>query len=179
MNLDKIRDDLLLLDKPELLIINEIDADEYYYVAKSLEFLITRNSPNLIIKIDSCGGKVRASLNIYDAIRLYRGKKIGIVAANAASMAAVILQACDQRCCTEHGHILIHHINLSIDLCHLQNEVKCDQIIKEMELEQESIFKIFIAKTGKNRSVIKKECAKNTAMSAEEALRFGLIDKII
>jgi ATP-dependent Clp protease protease subunit len=179
MNFDKIREELLLLDKPQLLIVNETNIDEYCYVAKSLEFLNTRNSPDIIIKIDSCGGNVRASLNIYDAIRLYGGKKQGIVASRASSMAAVILQACDERCCTKHGYILIHHINLPIDLCHLQNKTKRDQIIKEMESEQESVFNILTAKTGKNRSIVKAKCARNKAMTAEEALRFGLIDKII
>jgi ATP-dependent protease ClpP protease subunit len=48
-----------------------------------------------------------------------------------------------------------------------------------MESEQESVFNILTAKTGKNRSIVKAKCARNKAMTAEEALRFGLIDKII
>jgi len=179
MNLEKIKEDLLLLEKPELLIVNEIGIEDYYCVAKSLEFLTTRNSPDVIIKIDSCGGNVRASLNIYDSIRLYTGKKRGVVVSKAASMATIILQACDERCCSEHGHILIHHINQPIDLWHLQNKKKRDEFMREMEMEQEPIFKILCSKTGKSRSAIKKECAKNKAMTAEEALHFGLIEKII
>jgi ATP-dependent Clp protease, protease subunit len=180
MDFSKLKDDLLNLKEPEILIVDEIGRNEYVYVAKALKFLTARDSPDVKIIIDSNGGETVPGLDIYDAIRLYKGKKNGVVLSRAFSMGAIILQACDKRSCARHAGVLIHHISKkNINLDELQDEQKREKIINDMLKNQKRLYDILVARTGKEESVIKEVCAKDKEMSSEEALGFGLVDEII
>lgn len=180
MDWKKIVSDLIETENPQLVIAGEITRDTHNQVAKSLAFLQIRKSPPLKILIDSGGGSVGAGLDIYDLIRLYEGEVTGVVVCQAASMAVVILQACDQRLCAKHASILIHHVaTKNVNLDTLKDRKKLDLLITEMEKDQQRLYDILCLKTGKRQSVIAKECKRDNYMSSEQALVFGLIDKII
>ena len=49
-------------------------------------------------------------MDAYDMLKYYKGKKTGIVVGFAMSMAAILLQTCDERKAYRHAGILIHHI---------------------------------------------------------------------
>ena len=171
---------LLKMASPIIDIVGDVNLEMMLYVRSAIIYLRSRGSPEVQVMISSPGGGVDSGLVIYDLLRLYPGKKIATVYDTAASMGALILQACDVRNCTRHSDVLIHHINRGrVTLDVLRSTAKAAKLREDMERDQARLYVILSSKTGKPVSAIRRECAKDKPMSAEEALKFGLIDAIV
>lgn len=180
MGLDQNTLDSLRLPTPVLIISGDVENPMIQRVREAFSILLAKGSPDLDLIIDSNGGSTVTGLDIYDIIRLYPGKITGKVMGNAASMAAIILQACKVRQCALHSEILIHHVsrrNVSLDI--MKSKKKRDKVIAEMEKPQKRLYDILLQTTKQTKAAIVKACRLNKQMSAEEALAFGLIDQII
>ncbi len=178
MNLKDV--DSRLLENGILDIRGDVNGDMADYVRECLRILRSKGSPEIIVEISSNGGHVDIGLMIFDMLRLYPGKKIGKVVNFARSMAAVILQACDRRLCSKHSRIMIHHIyrgEVSLDV--LRSKKRTQEVLESMEVSQGQIYEILCKRTEKTQATIKKVCTENRDMTAKEALKFRLIDKII
>lgn len=180
INEAECRKNLLDLPTPTLIIDDDITRKTFEQVAGSIMYLMAKKSPPVKIIINSSGGEVNAGLDIYDILRLYEGTKVGLVVDCAASMAAVILQACTVRTCAQHASILIHHVSRSnITLDQLRSARKTREVRESMEKSQAKLYAILTRRTGQTVSRIRKVCALDKHMTAREALKFGLIDEIV
>ncbi|MEI6528248.1 MAG: ATP-dependent Clp protease proteolytic subunit [bacterium] len=166
-----------LLDRKVLAVAGEVNGDMLKYFRNSMAELYCKGCPDIMIIFSSNGGEVITGLDIYDLIVTYPGKKTGIVTGLAASIAAVILQACDKRFATHHARVLIHHINTRrVGLDTLRDDSKIAELRKDLEQSQAHLYEILCKKTNKTREVISEECVKNREMMAAEAVQFGLLD---
>lgn len=166
--------------KPFIDIYGAIDEESYSYVRAAIVYLQSKNSPPIEVIISSGGGKVHYGLLIYDLLLKYDGKKVGVVYEMAASMAAIILQACDVRTCTKHSQVLIHHVSSNeVSLDELRSPKRLEKLRQDMERDQDLLYAILAEKTGQSIPVIRRECAKDRPLKAEEARKFGLIDAIV
>jgi len=171
---------MLRTDVPIIDIVGEVNKDMYRYVRTAIRYLLSRGSPEIRVLISSPGGLVDAGLDIYDELRLYPGRKTATVNDNAASMGALILQACDLRQCARHSHILIHHISTgNVTLDTLRSKKKLKNMVDSMEADQKRLYDILATRTGKSVKKISSACKKDEYMTAKEALGFGLIDEIV
>ncbi len=168
-----------LLERNIILLDGDIGGAMVEHMYESLQIMEARGSPEIEIRLFSNGGSVRAGLDIFDALRRYKGKKTGVVYAYARSMAAVILQACDDRVCLEHAKVLIHHVNAqSVSLDVIDNPKLLAKMRKDMAANQQSLYEILSARTKKRETEIRRVCKRDQDMNADEALKFGLIDTI-
>ena len=173
-----------LLDKRTLDLNGRIEGDMVMYVREALMMLTGLGSPEIEVRISSSGGNCHAGFDIYDLLRLYKGKKTGVVVCYSRSMAVIILQACDIRCCARHAKILIHHPSardnreepLNIDFLSTEKSVR--KLVSDMRRDQNRIYQV-LKRCGQTAKAIRRVCLKDEDMSAEEAKEFGLIDKII
>lgn len=164
-----------------IVVINgDISGEMVMYVKEALAVLYaTKKAPDLTILISSSGGNVEASLDIFDLLVQYPGKKTAIVTMYARSAAATILQAADERLMTKHAYVLIHHVstrNISLDV--LRDKKKVQKLRNDMEKSQDKIYKILSVRTKKTVQVITKKCKDEQDMTAAEAIAFGLADRI-
>ena len=180
MDFNKAKHDLLDIPSPELIISGSVNPAMYEFVVAALAHLRCRGSPDLKVIIDSTGGDVSWGLDIYDQLRLYRGKKRGEVMCRAASMAAIILQACDVRACARHATVLIHHISLtSVSLDELIDDAKLKKLLEKRLRDQDRLNVILSERSGKTIEELRVRCLEDRYVTSEEALEFGLIDEII
>lgn len=171
---------LKLLDKNTIDIYGEIDDNTALYVRSSLTILFSKGAPDLIVMITSDGGSADLGLQIYDMLRLYPSKKVGKVIGMARSMAAIILQACDQRQCADNACILIHNVNLGeISSDALTNPRIFKSVTKDIKQINDRLHKILSERTRKSKKEINQICKRNYDITADEALKLGLIDTII
>lgn len=169
-----------LLDQGILYIDGSIDREMSNYVNDSLKYLTSKGSPDIEVRINSDGGRVDIGLCIYDQLMYYKGKKTGVVIGIAASMGAIILQACKIRKGTPHARLLIHYIaRNNISLAVLKNPKKLKKILSAMERSQSYLEKILLNRTKRTVGEIRDKSLGDEEMSATEALNFGLIDDII
>jgi ATP-dependent Clp protease protease subunit len=168
-----------LLNQNRIAITDEITLSTFFYVREVIATKMTEGFPELTFHISCSGGLVSAGLDIYDLIRFYEGPTVGVVHSIAASMGAVVLQACDWRVATPHSDILIHNLNtqgISLDI--MRNEIEMSKLVRELEDNQEMVYDILIGRTGRSRDEIMTISALDLKMNVEEALAFGLIDQI-
>ncbi len=171
---------LLQAEVPVIDIVGSVDSPMCEYVRTAVMYLRTKGNPDIDVTITSPGGRVDMGLHIFDLLRLYPGKKTALVVGAAASMGAIILQACEMRRCMKHSTVLIHHISTSdITLDLIRSRTRLTQFRKDMETDQQRLYAILAEKTGKTIPEINKACAKDEPMTAEGAKAFGLIDEII
>jgi len=169
-----------LLDCNRIFISDVVDGEMFFYIRDSLAIKMAEGSPDLTVHISSSGGSTAAGLDIFDLLRFYPGKKIGIVHYMAASMASIILQVCDWRTATTHARVLIHHVsshNITLDT--VRNPEKMKDFSDDMEKAQSKLYQILVNRTGRTAEEITKTCELDNPMSAQEALSYGLIDQII
>jgi len=165
---------------PAIDIVGDVNSNMLAYVRTAVRYLRSTGSPAIDVFITSPGGSVDAGLDIYDELRLYSGRKTATINDKAASMGAIILQACEVRRCALHSHVLIHHISTGrVTLDTLRSPKKLDEMRKRMEKDQSRLDTILAHRTGKTKVEIRRACAKDEFMNAGEALAFNLIDEIV
>jgi ATP-dependent Clp protease, protease subunit len=170
---------LLDLPIPKIILSGEVNSDMRQYVYESMVYLMNRGSPDVEVIINSSGGDVKSGLDIYDALRMYSGKKKGIVSSKAESMAAVILQVCEDRHCCKHAHMLIHNGSCRINYDTLLNDDALEKFKEQNRKNLSNLHDILASRTGRQELEIIERCKQERAMTSAEALDFGLIDQII
>jgi len=128
------------------------------------------------IKINSGGGSLIEGLAIVDMIQNMDQEVIGIVEGMAASMAGLILQACDKRIMTTNSRLMIHKAQMSVG----GDSEAVSASLELLKQEDAKIVEILQAKTGQENEVIMSwlQPGTNKWFSAQEALKAGLIDEI-
>ncbi len=180
MSLELTPNQFALLERNVLYLEGDVCGEMVDQVHLSLMELDGRGSPPIEIRIYTGGGDVHAGLAVYDFLRQYKGKKTGVVYGYARSMGAVILQACDERLCLPHSTVLIHHVSkTSVSLDELEDPDRLDRLRKSMQTDQETLYEILVARTGRSKDEVREACKKDRDMTAKEAFEFGLIDRII
>lgn len=164
--------------KERIIFINEeIDNKNASEVVAKLLYLDSLNNEDIMIYINSPGGEVSAGLMIYDTIRFIKSDVQTVAIGLAASMASIILMAGTKgkRKILEHGRVMLHDISGNFG-------GKYSDIViaaKEMKKSHETIFNII-----KNNTLLTDEHIKNNLkldlwLTSDEALKLGIVDKII
>lgn len=161
----------------------EIDEYSTRTLAMELDEIKNSKKKSFTIKISSPGGEVYGSFVIYDLIRSMSAsgiKSTAIVEGWAASAAAqIILQAADIRKCTKSSRFLLHEASqLAFFTDRKASELKDEA--KELETVNAMIFQLLAERCGVSFSEIQKKVERRDVwLSAEDALKFGLVDEII
>lgn len=177
---------LKLAERGIITIYDYIDEEMVAHVRDRLAVAEAHNVPEIDVRIQTNGGIMTASLDIHDMIRTaHVGHRKGTVVGYGRSSGVIILQACDRREATRHARLMIHEIrndDVSLTtlrkLAYLRTLRERLKMIETLEHEQEALDNILMRHAKCDRAKIRRLCAHNTDMSAEEALVFGLIDAI-
>ena len=155
--------------------INDESANDFL---SQMLYLEQESSEPITIYINSPGGSVNAGLVIYDCIHS-SDLEINIICAGmAASMAAIILAGGQKghRYILPHSKVMIHEPLISQGVGGSATSIKniSDSIIETREL----VNNILSKHTGKELEEINKATSFDNYMNAEEAIKFGLCDKM-
>ena len=127
--------------------------------------------------INSPGGSVSAGLAIYDTMQFVKPDVSTICVGMAASMAQVLLcaGAKGKRYALPNSRIMMHQ-----PLGGTQGQATDIEIYtKEMLRIRDTLYGIISTHTGKDYETIKKDADRDNYMSPQEALAYGLIDKVM
>ena len=166
-----------LLKTRSILISGEIDKKMAEKVVSQLLMLEAENDDPIKVFIDSPGGDVDSAYAIFDMIRFVKPKVTMIAMGVAASAGALILLAGDKenRFGFPNSHYLIHQPLSGIRGVATEIEIHA----KEIEKTRQKINALIAKETGKSLAQVEKDTDRDYWMSAEEALDYGLISKII
>lgn len=127
--------------------------------------------------INTPGGSVTAGLAIYDTMQYIKSDVSTICVGLAASMGAVLLAAGakGKRFSLPNSEILIHQVMGGFEGQASDIKIHSEHILKI----REKLNKILAKHTGQPISTIEKDTDRDHFMNAEEAVKYGVIDKVI
>ncbi len=167
-----------LLKDRIIFLSEEIDEHSANLVIAQLLFLEAQdNTKPIKMYLNSPGGSVTDGLAIYDTMQYIKAPVSTICVGLAASMAAVLLAAGEkgQRFALPNSEILIHQIMGGASGQASDIKIKAEQILK-LKIQ---LNKILHQHTGKPLVKIEKDTDRDYYMTAQEALDYGLVDKIL
>jgi len=153
------------------------DASANTTIAQML-FLDNQNSDKDIkIYINSPGGSVTAGMAIYDTMQYLKSDVSTICIGMAASMAAVILAsgAKGKRLALPNSEIMIHQVMGGMEGQASDIKIHAERILKM----KDRLNKILAKHTGQPMPTIERDTDRDYFMSALEAKKYGVIDKVI
>jgi ATP-dependent Clp protease protease subunit len=127
--------------------------------------------------INSPGGSVTAGMAIYDTMRYIKCDVATICVGMAASMGAFLLAAGTKgkRMALPNAEIMIHQPSAGT-----QGQITDMAIhLKRLETIKSRMNRILAENTGKSIEVITEACERDNFMSSDEALAFGLVDRVL
>ena len=165
----------LLLNNRIIFLSGEINDSNANLVVAELLYLDNISNEDIYLYINSPGGSVTSGLAIYDTMHYIKSNVITIGVGLCASMGAFLLSSGNKKMALENCEIMIHEPIGGASGQASDIKIVSDQILKI----KKRINKILAKNTGKSVKVIEKDTLKDNYMTAEEALKYGLIDKII
>ncbi len=167
-----------LLQDRIIFLGSEVDDGVANVIIAQLLFLENQN-PDKDIKlyINSPGGSVTAGMAILDTMRYIKPDVSTICVGLAASMAAVLLAAGapGKRFALPNSEIMIHQVMGGMEGQASDIKIRAERILRM----KENLNKILAEATGKDIKTIERDTDRDYFLPAEEALKYGLIDKII
>ncbi|MFA5155080.1 MAG: ATP-dependent Clp endopeptidase proteolytic subunit ClpP [Patescibacteria group bacterium] len=155
-----------------------IDDHVANIVIAQLLFLDAENKDQDIkFYINSPGGSVSSGLAIYDTMQYIKSDVSTICVGLAASMASVLLAAGKKgkRFALPNSEIMIHQVMGGAEGQASDIKIRAEHILKI----KENMNKILALHTGQKIATIEKDSDRDHFMTAQEAMDYGLIDKII
>ena len=156
----------------------EIDDSVANVVVAQLLFLESEDpDKDISLYINSPGGSVSAGLAIYDTMQYIHPNVSTICLGMAASMGAVLLTAgaSGKRFALPNAKIMIHQPMGGMQGQASDIEIHAKEIVKT----RETLNKILAKHTGQPLEKITTDTDRDYYMTAEEALSYGLVDRII
>ena len=166
-----LRERIIFLGSP-------IDDGVANTVIAQLLFLDSEASDKDIkLYINSPGGMVTAGLAIYDTMQFVKSDVSTICVGVAASMAATLLAAGakGKRLALPNSEVMLHQVMGGAEGQASDIKIRAEHILKL----HSRLNGILAKHTGQTMEKIEKDSDRDFYMSAEEALQYGLIDKII
>ena len=167
----------LLSDRIIILADEVNDATASLVVAQMLFLEAQDPDRDIYFYINSPGGSVSAGLAIYDTMNYIKCDVSTICMGMAASMGAFLLSggAKGKRLALPNAEIMIHQPLGGTKGQATDIKIHADHIIKT----RERLNKLLSKHTGKPLEIIEKDTERDNFLSAEEAVEYGLIDKVI
>lgn len=167
-----------ILEDRVIMLCDEVNKDTAQLIIAQLLYLESVDSKkDITLYINSPGGSVSDGLAIYDTMKFIKCDVATICVGHAASMGAFLLSGGTKgkRFALPNAEVMIHQ-----PLGGFQGQATDMQIAMDhMNRTKKTLTKYLAEHTGKDYDTIWADTDRDNWMSAEEAMEYGLIDKVI
>lgn len=166
-----LKDRIIFLGEP----INDYVAN--IVIAQFLFLDAESKGKDIKFYINSPGGSVSAGMAIYDTMQYISSPVSTICVGLAASMASTLLAAGEKgkRLVLPNSEIMIHQVMGGAEGQASDIKIRAEHILKT----KDKMNRILAKHTGQKLSTIEKDTDRDNFMTAQEAKKYGLVDKII
>jgi len=155
--------------------VTEVSAN---LIIAQLLFLESENSDkDIFLYINSPGGLVTAGLAVYDTMQFIKPDVSTLCVGQAASMGALLLTAgaSGKRFCLPNSRVMIHQ-----PMGGFQGQASDIEIhAKEILVLKSRLNEILARHTGQTVKAIEKDTDRDNFLSAEAAVKYGLVDTVL
>lgn len=177
-NIERSYDIFSRLLKERIIILSgEINDSVANNVIAEILYLDSISNDDISIYINSPGGSITSGMAIYDTMNFVKSDIVTICVGMTASMAAFLLSSGTKgkRYSLPNGEIMIHQPLGGVEGQATEIKIAAERILKS----RNKLNKILSKNTKQALKKIEKDTERDNFMSAEEALNYGIIDKII
>lgn len=167
-----------LLNDRIIFLSDEVNDTTASLVVAQMLFLEAQDpDKDISFYINSPGGSVTAGMAIYDTMQYIKCDVSTICIGMAASMGAFLLSsgAKGKRLALPHSEVMIHQPLGGARGQATDIKIQAEQILKT----KATLNQILAENTGKSLEIIERDTDRDNYMTAQEALEYGLIDKIV
>src|SRR3990172_8805843 len=167
-----------LLKERVVFLVGPIDEMSANVIVAQLLFLESDNpDKDISFYINSPGGMVAAGLAIYDTMQFVKPDVSTLCVGQAASMGALLLAAGakNKRFCLPNSRVMIHQ-----PMGGFQGQASDVEIhAKEILFLKNKLNEIMARHTGQKIETIEKDTDRDNFLSADQAVQYGLVDKVL
>ena len=176
--LNKIPIQDILFQRREVECIGEITEDSVAALILQLRYL-HREAPEqeITMYINSPGGEVSSGLALYDVMKAIQCPIRTVCVGTAASMAAILFLSGDKRDMLAHSKVMIHDPLIPGGIG--GSALKVDAVARNLMQTRQTIANIISRHTGKSLEDVLAKTASDSYFDAEQAVEWGLADRII
>ena len=167
-----------LLNDRIIMLSEEVNSTTASLVVAQMLYLEAQDPDKEIqFYINSPGGSVTDGMAIYDTMQYVKCDVSTICVGMAASMGAFLLSAGakGKRIALPNAEIMIHQPSAGT-----QGQITDMAIhLRRLEIIKSRMNRILSENTGKSIEVVTADCERDNFMTAQEAMEYGLVDKVI
>ena len=177
MSFQDINPGAILYKNRILFLFGEINQEAAADIIPRLLVMNSLGEEPIKLFINSPGGDISAGMAIYDTIRFIQAPVFTICIGQAASMAAWLLAsgAPGNRVASENAQIMIHQSRTVMGGSFTDLKINMERFNKT----QQRMIRILSHHTGMKETKIEKAIDRDYWMAAEEAMEFGIIDRVV
>ncbi|TVM04312.1 MAG: ATP-dependent Clp protease proteolytic subunit [Candidatus Brocadia sp. WS118] len=166
-----------LLKTRTVMVSDEVSKKMAQQVMTQLILLEGESNEDIKMFINSPGGDADAGFAIYDMMRFIKPRVKAVCAGVAASAAVIILLGAkkENRFSLPNARVLIHQPSTGIHGTAADIQIEASEILKC----REKINRLISVETGQPLGKVETDTKRNFWMSADEAFKYGLVNKII
>ena len=166
-----------LLKDRIIILSGEIDDNLSNIIVAQLLYLDSINNDDISLYINSPGGSITSGMAIYDTMNYIKSDVSTICIGMAASMGAFLLSSGKKgkRFCLPNSEVMIHQPLGGVKGQATEIKIAAERILKL----KEKLNLILSNNTGQDISKIEIDTERDHFLSSDEALDYGLIDKIL
>jgi len=166
-----------LLKNRIIFLSGEIDDNLANTIVAELLYLDSLNNDDISLYINSPGGSVTSGMAIMDTMNFIKSKVSTICIGIAASMAAFLLTCGEKgkRYILPNAEVMIHQPLGGVQGQATEIKIAAERILKM----KEKLNKMLSTNTKQPLEKVKQDTERDHYLNAEEALKYGIVDKII
>ena len=167
-----------LLKDRIIFLVGPVEDHMANLVVAQMLFLESENpDKDIHLYINSPGGSVTAGLSVYDTMQFIQPDVSTMCVGQAASMGAMLLTggATGKRLALPHARMMIHQPSGGAQGQASDIEIQANEIIKI----RKKLNALLAEHTGQDEERVARDTERDNFMSADEAVEYGLIDKVI
>lgn len=163
----------------QIILSGEINEENTAKVIRQLLLLEADSDRPIYIYIDSPGGSIDSGFGIYDMIRFVNAPVCTIGTGLIASMGSIILLSVpkERRFALPNSHYLIHQPLIGGVARGVASDLEIQA--EEMAKSKKKLIRLIADETGRSEAEVEKDCDRDHWLTAEEALSYGLVSRII
>jgi ATP-dependent Clp protease protease subunit len=165
-----------LLRERIVFVTGEVEDQMASLIVAQLLFLESENSQDISMYINSPGGVVTAGMAIHDTMQYIKPKVRTVCVGQAASMGSFLLAAGEpgMRVALPNARIMVHQPSGGARGMASDIEIQAKEILRIRKRMND----LYAKYTGQTLADIEKAMDRDTFLEAEEALKFGIVDKV-
>ena len=169
-----------LLKERVVFLVGEVNDQTANLVVAQLLFLESEDpNKDISLYINSPGGSVTAGMSIFDTMNFIKPDVSTLCLGQAASMGAFLLSAGakGKRFALPNSRVMIHQPLISGGLGGQASDIEIHA--RELLKLKQKLNELLAKHSGKKLAQLEKDTDRDNFMSAEEALKYGLIDQVV